>query len=643
MTALLMHSRLKPMFIGALLLLLPLAVFSSSFEYLYIEANEGNSSGGHTAIQFGDDVFHFQHHDSGLIRLLKQNQADFHFLYRYLQNRQIHTSLIKVPERTYQALNSHFKLQFLAQEQQFKLLNNLQQDRLLLEFIEQQSLRASGKSRDFSNFVKLKGAGLFYPEHPIALPTQPKATTATKLTRLIAAQYGQDYLTTRYTQIEHALTALKPYILPSSRPILSEDKFPPVLNSLAEDYSDYLTGLLAITILQEHKTLQPNALLITQELLSADERRMLEKFQAQLQDSLVQAFSANRPDWGYAVIIDTARLYAIEQSLKLGRWVFVDDFAAESEWVSAAQFAAFADAMNTQIIDAQHNFEQARKALPHYQNFLESGYSKLEMSANHYFELLKGKQQQAVRFIGEKALPTKTLTLSTAPLPDLTQRELNEALSALDQYQQHLLDELNQHYQYDLLTRNCATEIFRTIAQTHSAQNVSKQPHSKSTEPLSGIPGEMISAEYNFIPFLSFESVKQHYPVERSAVLDSFRTHQLKKLAQQDDAWLNLLRESNTFTSSLYTQNPDDSLFIFFTEDLVLLRPVFGVFNTFAGISESVYGLFSWPFDSEPHLKSGAMGTLMSLPELMFVNIRKGSFKYLSYQQFLLEQALPTD
>ena len=55
---------------------------AASFEYLYVEANEGNSSGGHSALQLGDEIFHYQHHDSGFIRLLKENRQDFHFQYR---------------------------------------------------------------------------------------------------------------------------------------------------------------------------------------------------------------------------------------------------------------------------------------------------------------------------------------------------------------------------------------------------------------------------------------------------------------------------------------------------------------------------------------------------------------------------------
>lgn len=49
----------------AALMLMSWAASPASFNYLYIEASEGNSSGGHAAIQFEDEVYHFQHVDSG--------------------------------------------------------------------------------------------------------------------------------------------------------------------------------------------------------------------------------------------------------------------------------------------------------------------------------------------------------------------------------------------------------------------------------------------------------------------------------------------------------------------------------------------------------------------------------------------------
>lgn len=130
-----MRFNLKPTFIKAVLIafcLCSTSVLPASFEYLYIESNEGNSSGGHSAIQFGDEIYHYQHHDSGFIRLLRQDKNEFHFLYRYLQNRRIHLNHVEVSDETFKLLNEHFKLQFQAQEQQFKHLNALHKDRALL-------------------------------------------------------------------------------------------------------------------------------------------------------------------------------------------------------------------------------------------------------------------------------------------------------------------------------------------------------------------------------------------------------------------------------------------------------------------------------------------------------------------------------
>ncbi|MFZ2312226.1 MAG: hypothetical protein WAV82_06370, partial [Methylobacter sp.] len=76
--------------------------------------------------------------------------------------------------------------------------------------------------------------------------------------------------------------------------------------------------------------------------------------------------------------------------------------------------------------------------------------------------------------------------------------------------------------------------------------------------------------------------------------------------------------------------------------DNVLFRPLFGLANTAAGIGQSVYGFFSWPLDSGKNLQSGATGILMSLPELVFFNMRKGSYKYLSFNQ-LTHADLPDD
>ena len=272
----------------------------------------------------------------------------------------------------------------------------------------------------------------------------------------------------------------------------------------------------------------------------------------------------------------------------------------------------------------------------------EANYSKLEMSANRYFELLKGRQHKSIRYIGEKALPTKSISVPDWIVPELTQQQLKTALKELDNYENKFLQELAEHYRYDLITRNCVTELFRTIDQALLQQNKVDVDQSKQVELIMKEStkrlGGNISASYNFIPFVSFQSVQEHYKVTTSAVLSSYRGQQLEKLYARNNGLMVTLRESNTFTSTLYAYNPDDAFFVFFTDDSLVLRPIFGLFNTAAGIGQSVFGFLSWPFDSGKNLKSGATGVLMSLPELLFFNMRKGSYKYLSYNQFVNDE-----
>ncbi len=621
---------------------------AASFEYLYIEASEGNSSGGHSAIQFGDEIYHYQHHDSGLIRLLRQDKAEFHFLYRFLQNRPIHLSHIEVSEETFTLLRDYFKLQSLAQDQQFKQLDAIHKDRVLLHRLLDKNNRDKS---DSSGALALKGVGLFYAEQEL---DQARQDTNTKnlnrvqrqsaqiignLRQNIEQHYGHDYLAQRREQISSDIKTLKPAHWPDDQPILSKDHFPAAISSFADRYQDDLTGLIAIKILLERQPLRADAFFVTPESVSPEEMPVLQKLRDQLASSLLKSVNSGRPDWGYAVIVNLARLVALDLSLQSRRWVFIDDFAADSEWISADQFARYAEPMQQQLSDARANLLQTRKALLNPDGLTEANYSQLEMSANHYFELLKGKQHEAVRYIGEKALPTKSVGLPNGPVPELTTAQLTLAISGLDRYENKFHRELAQYYDYDLLTRNCVTELFRTIEQAFSQQagqdaTASEQSKRAVNESITRLGGNL-SAYDNFIPFASFHSVQKHYNVTSSEVLNSYRVQQLEQLYTQQNAWLSLLRESNTLSSTLYDYNPDDAFFVFFTDGNPVLRPVFGLFNTAAGIGQSLLGVVSWPFDNGQNLKSGATGILMSLPEVLFFNMRKGSYRYLSYAQFI--------
>ena len=107
---------------------------------------------------------------------------------------------------------------------------------------------------------------------------------------------------------------------------------------------------------------------------------------------------------------------------------------------------------------------------------------------------------------------------------------------------------------------------------------------------------------------------------------------QLQSMRRQENAWWVALRESNTLTARSYRRGHGDSYFLFFTDDQPLLRPVFGAFNLLAATFESLVGLAWAPVDRGDTLVSGLEGMVVSLPELAFWNIRKGSNDWVAPQ-----------
>ena len=556
-----------------------------------MEANEGTASGGHSALQLSDQIYHYQHVDSGYIRLMKQDVVSFHHSYRFLQNRPLHSSRIEVSDDTLKLLKDHFNQLYANQELLFKSLANVQKDRLFLQQLlhEQPS----------DNVLLMKGLGLFK-----ANPTHIANQTLQHLQTLIKKTYGNDFLSERVEQLNKAITTLTPsdWSKPLATPVYT----------LAEHYQDLQTARHALQLLQQDAILAADTVTLNEALTPADSQR-LENFQHQLQNNILSLVNSTRPDWGYALLINIARLMAVNASLTTQQWVFIDDFSDDSKWVQAEKIPDLAAQLQT----AKQYWLTAKPST----DFSEMDYSRLEMTANHYAELSKTGQDVAVRYAGEQTLPDKTVPLVIDSVPRLSITNLKQALADLSHYETRLQQQLERHNHYDLLTRNCVTELFRTIDDA-----ITNSTNTNLEQPLGG----HIQADYNFIPWVSFLSVQNQLRVSDSQLLPSYHGLQLEKLKNQP---LKSLKEISTLSSSSYSFNADDGWFLFFTDDMVLLRPVLGAVNTVTAITQSLFGLFSLPFDDGENLHAGSVGFLMSVPELLFINIRKGSYPYLGLTQ----------
>jgi hypothetical protein len=543
-------------------------------------------------LQLANQVYHFQHVDSGYIRLIKQEVATFHHSYRFLQNRPLHSSRIDVSDDTLTLLQAHFSQRYASQELLFKALDNVQKDRLfLLQLLKQPPA---------DNVLAMKGLGLF------KAGSTPNPTLQ-HLQTLIKTRYCTDFLGNRLEQLNKSI----PHLIPSdwSKPLAT-----PVY-TLAEHYQDVQTARQAIQLLQQD-SITAHTVALNETLTPADTQR-LQHFQQQLHHNILSLLDSNRPDWGYALLINIARLMAVDESLTTQHWVFIDDFAEDSEQVASEHIPDLA----AQIHTAKQQWSAAQPST----DFTEMAYSRLEITANHYAELSKAGQGISIRYTGEQALPDKPVPLIIDSVPRLSIAELEHALADINDYETRLHEQLAHHNRYDLVTRNCVTELFRTIDDAILNSPALRLAHSANTHLEQSLGGH-IQADYNFIPWVSFQNVQAQLRVTDSQLLPSYRGLQLEKLANQP---LQSLQEISTLTSSSYSFNADDAWFLFFTDDMVLLRPVLGAVNMATAITQSLFGLFSLPFDNGENLHAGAVGLLMSTPELLFINIRKGSYPYL--------------
>ena len=597
-------SRILLSTIFCLLFLSPLC--AKPLRYLYINAREGSASGGHTALRFDNETYHYQHYDGGMIRLVRQASTDFDFQYRYLDNRTLHQATVDLNDEHYTQLRKHFNLRLLQQKQQDDLRKEIDLNISLLNKQTQNPL------------LNIKGAGLL-AKKTIAYGIE--AITIHSLQQQIQQKYGDIFLNESIQRLKEETSSLQPKPWPKNSLQLSDHSFLPVPYSFASQYIDAVSKMLFLEAIKKGIPLNKHQYFTPEQssfLLSQSELKQLTLFQNTLVDNLINLLNSQRADWGSVAFTLYARILSISLAIDSGSFVFLDSFSSDSFSIPYTEVATYKTLLQEQKNRALTRIIQEKNQLfTAHQAISEKDYSRLEMLSNYYYERERGiAENRSIRVSGEQRLPTKSIPLPDHLFPKLTAQQTIEALHRLEHYQDNVTQQMQSLYRYDLFTRNCVTEILDTV---HNA-NI----------PNENIIGIGKLAQHNliaFIPFGSFHSLSADYPRQ---TLPSFRQQQLAKMYKEENNTLVFLRESNTLSASQYKFNDQDAIFLFFTDDEVLTRPLLGTFNLLTAATISIYGSFTLPFDSGKTLKNGVMGILMSLPELAFFNIRKGSYKHLS-------------
>jgi hypothetical protein len=642
------------------------ALAARFIDYLYVEANEGDSSGGHAAIRFGNETFHFQHESPGILRVRRSESAAFHHAYAMLGNRSIRENRIAVSDETYILLRDAFIRLLLVQDAQIEIRDALRRDVNLFELLLRQ--RRGPQSTADEMLLTLGGLGYFLPDAPDLTDNAPVAVAGetginapspalVSLRNRVRAAYGDRFIEERIGQERAKLRGLELRAAVRPVPEPSSDVYPPFESPVSTRYEDSLHALFALQLLQAAAPLRAGTFWMPDAAtfkLEPFETAVLRKFAAQLEADLVRLVDSPRTDWGLPFVLGMARLAAIEASLASGRLVLLDIFTRDGQRPrrSDTTLRPYLPIMEREM---RENFLRKRQALLAGESFREADYAAMERSGNLLLDIGRAMAKgSALRASPETPFPSREARLSV-PLPGRMDKALLMGeLAAAQAAERDYAAALERLYPYDLFRRNCVTEIFavinRAIARSPALEGAGdlaaaardERVRMESAKRLGGFVDA--SRGFTFIPFVSAKNVESSYAVVASRNSPSYRVARLGEMERHEAPITVFLRESNTITSTAYRPGPDDSAFLFFTDDVVLLRPLFGAFNMIAGLGESLAGLLTMPLDGSDRFLSGAKGILFSFPELVFVNLRKGSTAYVeeSPESSAVDPAFPS-
>ncbi len=624
-----MSRRVRPLLALVAVLGVAPATRANVFEYLYVEANAGSSAGGHFALRLDDWVYDFQNADLGTLRLRRTEYDHFRYLYTVLENRTMHIARIEVPDAGREAIFDQFNQRFLSQNKQFMRLDSLRADRELIELLLARGDSPTARERDRAALatqdraepresgprgLPIRGAGFFYDDRGSDPGNESPALRT--LRDRVAAQYGPIHLRDQIAALEHAVEMLAPELEITTPGAQDNPEYRHESGDHFSDrYREVATKVLALRALEAAMPLRPSARRVPEGdefALDSSEDQKIRVYAKRLETHLATLIGSTRPDWGYPLLLGMARLEALHESLERGRWVVLDSIPANSAFLSSTSVKR-RDPFVVELRDhARAEFAEARAHFATAPNPSERALAWLEEAINRYAAFRHGFDQNVAIPIHELGvLPERAATVRGLPLPNVDVATLRRAAGTAKLRERTQRAALRRAFGYQLVSNNCVTEIFAMIEQVAEL----------------GIVGDR-DGLLDFIPVVAYRSVLAADSNAEPAEIPSLRRFRLEQMYAAENDLRVYLRESNTLTSTIYRRNDVEPFFLFFTEESLPLRPVYGALNFAAGIGEMAFGVLRSPWDRGRTFTSGLKGAAFSVPELFFVNLRKGILEY---------------
>ncbi len=559
----------------------------SGLDVVYVNANVGEAAGGHTAFRLGETVFHYQFQANGNFIFVREPWSNFRLVYNELCNRSIFISTIPLTPAISEKLRYHFSSLLIEQQQK---LQRLEESRTRLQLLE--SLIAGQQT------AQVAGLGFFDCAKSADLQI---AGLRNYIDRVLGSNFRageKERVKCKITKLASALRNVRQ------------------LNTLLEQ----LTLQVALKILEIGCPLDKAALILPvagESQLRLPEREALQQYGKKLHCSIITLLKSTRPDRGAALLLQIARALAVEQSLTCGRMLTLDPFSAKARIQAVTKTAISAEIQRQLYAQFLGEVAVQRDNFCCKTDYPEITYAFLEASRGRLSEV--DKVVNGAEFIRVEAAfrpPSRSAGISLADL-DFIPSQLDSVAGRLKSQISIFEQQIKKEFHYNLFTSNCATELVRSLNLAFKNPAAERQALGGRLEP---------HADFNFTPFMFYRNVRTTFNCVTAECLPARRLRQLQNLYVEEKSLRVWLRESNTVTSTIYETRFEDTPFLFFTDDGWLLRPLEGAVNFSYAALHGLAGILTLPFDSGGRVYQGLRGMFYSLPEIVFGNIRKGTY-----------------
>ena len=569
--------------------------YAKQLEILYVDANVGAAAGGHVGLKLENDVFHYQFYPDDRFLLVRESWDYFRLIYNRLRNRTIYAARCPISDEAFTRIKNHFTTLLASQKIDFSNRRFLSDQKTLITGFRSGSLELS-----------VQGLG-FFTENGGEI--ESSATLRSSLYEIL----GQAYLRERQEAITGKLndcfTAL-----------LKDDYSGGALITKVQEISDLKKKQAALDNITDGKGLLKSALVDgLRDKLSREAQDNLKRYLNRRLEILAHLLASDRRDTGEAILIETARCLTLIESLKRGTLVTLDPYP---EKATRKQLDLGDKGMQRYLkVLSEILKRQCSLLLQTEVNDVgaETDYRYLQIeNVNGRLAEIDGalKEDRGIRVSPDMMLPSRSRTVRVN-VPILKDEVLDTALILVENDISSLKQDFDKKYRYALIDRNCVNELLKNMNSSFSGKAEAEAVLGDWIDPV---------ADRVVIPNNFFYQVSTRYHVNHVTRYPSRRIAQVEAMKEQGDTLAVWFQEGNTLGTTVYTKRLEDTPFLFFTDDVKWARPVLGFANLVWSAAYGLAGVVTLPVKGGEPVHQAVRGMFYSLPELVFFNIRKGTY-----------------